>query len=222
MLGRVSFIPTAPSPRPTPLVLGYVRQEDTLLPYLSVRETLQFAAELRLPKSVSREDRLAIVEQVITELGLMDSVETFVGLLSGGQRRRVSIGCVLVTSCSVLVLDEPTTGLDSFTACRLLETLSNLAKNGGRTVVLSIHQPRSDAFSLVSVSLCPSGQLLTVFAQFDQCTLLSTGSVVYSGATTSLIPHFERLGFHLEPHTNPLDFVIDVSLNFSSLASIRY
>ena len=150
MTGAISFVPTTSSPHTPPLVLGYVRQEDTLLPYLSVRETLRFAAELRLPKSVSQKDRLAIVEQTITELGLMESVETLVGLLSGGQRRRVTIGCVLVTSCSVLVLDEPTTGLDSFTACRLLETLSNLAKNGGRTIILSIHQPRSDAFALVS------------------------------------------------------------------------
>lgn len=62
--------------------------------------------------------------------------------ISGGERRRLTIGCVLVTLPSVLCLDEPTTGLDAFTAYQLLETLGRLAKRG-RTIILSIHQPRS-------------------------------------------------------------------------------
>ncbi|GAA5959155.1 hypothetical protein JCM21900_001409 [Sporobolomyces salmonicolor] len=185
-------------PTKTKNIIGYVQQHDYLLPYLTVRETLTFAAALRLPRSVSAEQRSAIVEQVIVELGLADSADVIVGGLfrkgiSGGERRRLSIGCVLVTLPSVLVLDEPTSGLDSFTAFHLLGTLSRLAKRG-RVVVLSIHQPRSDAYAL-----------------FDKVTLLSQGSVIYSGYRTNMLPHFASLGYTPPERTNPLDFVIDIS-----------
>ncbi|CEQ39426.1 SPOSA6832_00937 [Sporobolomyces salmonicolor] len=185
-------------PTKTKNIIGYVQQHDYLLPYLTVRETLTFAAALRLPRSVSAEQRSAIVEQVIVELGLADAADVIVGGLfrkgiSGGERRRLSIGCVLVTLPSVLVLDEPTSGLDSFTAFHLLGTLSRLAKRG-RVVVLSIHQPRSDAYAL-----------------FDKVTLLSQGSVIYSGCRTDMLPHFASLGYTPRERTNPLDFVIDVS-----------
>ncbi|SCZ97266.1 BZ3500_MvSof-1268-A1-R1_Chr4-2g07098 [Microbotryum saponariae] len=179
-------------------LIGYVRQDDFLLPYLTVRETLTFAAALRLPRSVTRQQRGAIVEQTINELGLRDAAETIVGGLfrkgiSGGEKRRLSIGCVLVTLPSVLVLDEPTTGLDSFTAFALLETLSALAKQG-RIIVLSVHQPRPDCFKL-----------------FDKITLLSRGSVVYSGPRMSILDYFNRLGHPLPVLANPLDFIIDIS-----------
>ncbi|GAA6018066.1 hypothetical protein JCM10207_006069 [Rhodosporidiobolus poonsookiae] len=178
--------------------IGYVRQTDDLLPNLTVRETLTFAAALRLPRTVSSEMRKAIVEQTIMELGLAEAADVIVGGafrkgISGGERRRLSIGCVLVTMPSVLVLDEPTTGLDSFTAFQLLETLQRLARRG-RTVLLSIHQPRSDAFHI-----------------FDKIILLSQGSVVYSGLRTDLLPHFASLNHRPPEHTNPLDFVIDIS-----------
>jgi ABC-type multidrug transport system ATPase subunit len=131
------------------------------------------------------------------ELGLADAADVVVGGafrkgISGGEKRRLSIGCVLVTLPSILVLDEPTTGLDAFTAFALLETLKRLAERG-RTVLLSIHQPRSDAFPV-----------------FDRIILLSVGSVVFSGRRDALLPHFASVGYAPQPHTNPLDFVIDV------------
>ncbi|GAA5832082.1 hypothetical protein JCM11251_002811 [Rhodosporidiobolus azoricus] len=178
--------------------IGYVRQTDDLLPYLTVRETLTFAAALRLPRTVAAAERAEIVEQTLMELGLAEAANTVVGGtfkkgISGGERRRLSIGCILVTMPSILILDEPTTGLDSFTAFQLLTLLDRLAKRG-RTCILSIHQPRSDAFET-----------------FDKVLLLSRGSVVYSGARTAMLPHFASLGHDLPPHTNPLDFVIDIS-----------
>ncbi|BGP27054.1 ATP-binding cassette transporter snq2 [Rhodotorula toruloides] len=179
-------------------VIGYVRQDDFLLPFLTVRETLAFAAALRLPKTVSAETRSAIVEQTITELGLADAANVIVGGpfrkgISGGERRRLTIGCTLVQLPSVLVLDEPTTGLDSFTAFRLLETLRSLARRG-RAVIVTLHGPRSDAFPI-----------------FDKLLLLSRGSPVYSGPGRDILTHFESLGYPAPEHTNPLDFVIDLS-----------
>ncbi|THG93869.1 hypothetical protein EW026_g7481 [Hermanssonia centrifuga] len=179
-------------------VVGFVRQNDYLLPHLTVRETLGYAAKLRLPASLDDATRTLIVEQTLQELGLAEAAETIVGGagrkgISGGEKRRLSIGCVLVSFPSVLILDEPTTGLDSFTAFQLLETLDRLAKRG-RTIILSLHQPRSDAFAL-----------------FSRILLLSHGSVVYSGETTPCLPYFATLGHQPEKQTNPLDFLIDIS-----------
>jgi len=133
--------------------IGYVRQDDALLPYLTVAETLETAAALRLPESVSPQQRAAIVQQTMAELGLRDVADVLVGGalrrgISGGERRRLTIGCQLVTLPSILLLDEPTSGLDSSTAFQILQTLQRLAANG-RVVVLSCHLPRSEAFTLV-------------------------------------------------------------------------
>lgn len=177
---------------------GYVQQTDHLMPYLTVRETLQYAAELRLPTSMSTAKKHSLVEQVILELGLKECAGTVVGNewrkgISGGEKRRVTIGCQLLTNPSVLSLDEPTTGLDSFTARHLVSTLVNLARRG-RTVVMSIHQPRSD-----------------IFKMFDGIILLSRGNVVYSGPTLDVVKYFEDLGYPCPPMVNPGDHLIDIS-----------
>ncbi|KAF8305817.1 hypothetical protein DL93DRAFT_2232864 [Clavulina sp. PMI_390] len=181
--------------------IGFVRQNDYLLPHLTVRETLHYAAALRLPTSVDEATRKLIVEQTIQELDLEDAAETVVGGyfrkgISGGERRRLSIGCVLVTLPSVLCLDEPTTGLDAFTAFSLLQLLSRLAKRNNRTIILSIHQPRSDAFLLFSriVLLAPGGR------------------VVYSGFRSRSVDWFLSAG-HDAPRegVNVLDWMVDMA-----------
>ncbi|ORY27652.1 P-loop containing nucleoside triphosphate hydrolase protein [Naematelia encephala] len=180
--------------------IGFVRQQDYLLECLTVRETLTYAAQLRLPSNIPSQIVRTIVEQTIDELGLRDAADTVVGGplrkgISGGEKRRLSIGCVLVTLPSVLILDEPTSGLDvdAFTSYLLLLTLSQLAKRG-RTVILSIHAPRSDAFDL-----------------FDRICLLSKGKVVYSGLQAACLSWFSGLGHYVETGVNPLDFLIDIS-----------
>lgn len=90
---------------------AYVRQEDVLMPTLSVRETLQYAADLRLPPPISKEERRMTVEQVIDDLALKDCANTRIGKCSGGEKRRTSIGIQMLASSSVLFCDEPTTGM---------------------------------------------------------------------------------------------------------------
>ncbi|OXG10187.1 ABC transporter family protein [Cryptococcus neoformans Ze90-1] len=160
--------------------IGFVRQQDFLVECLT-GEAISF-----------------IVEQTIDELGLRDAADTVVGGplrkgISGGEKRRLSIGCVLVTLPSILVLDEPTSGLDAFTSYLLLLTLSQLARRG-RTIILSIHAPRSDAFEI-----------------FDRVALLSKGRIVYSGLRKDCLAWFYSLGHEVERGVNPLDFLIDVS-----------
>lgn len=175
---------------------AYVLQQDILLPTLTVRETLLYAARLRLPSPATQQDRVRIVEEVIRELGLKDCADTRIGNsehrgCSGGEKRRTSIGVQLLANPSVLFLDEPTTGLDATSAYLVIKTLKALA-NQGRTIVTTIHQPRSEIWDL-----------------FDNLLVLSRGSPVYSGSTKECISYFGSLGFELPPFVNPAEFVID-------------
>lgn len=95
---------------------AYVMQQDCLIPSLTVRESLQYAVDLRLRGAQSREARHQVVEEIILELGLKECADTRIGDerkkgCSGGEKRRTSIGVQLCENPSVLFLDEPTTGL---------------------------------------------------------------------------------------------------------------
>ncbi|KAH6653011.1 P-loop containing nucleoside triphosphate hydrolase protein [Truncatella angustata] len=175
---------------------AYVMQQDILLPTLTVRETLRYSAELRLPSSISRSDRMRVVEEVILELGLKECADTRIGDnqhkgCSGGEKRRTSIGVQLLANPSVLFLDEPTTGLDATSAHQLVKTLKDLVSKG-RTIITTIHQPRSEIWNL-----------------FDNLVILSRGGPVYSGPRDECAPWFLSLGFEPPPFVNPAEFYID-------------
>jgi ABC-type multidrug transport system ATPase subunit len=95
--------------------MAYLMQQDLLRPELTVRETLQDAADLRLPSLSTSTQRKAVVESVISELGLRECADTRIGSsihkgCSGGEKRRVSIAVQMLSNPSVLFCDEPTTG----------------------------------------------------------------------------------------------------------------
>ncbi|KAL1967562.1 hypothetical protein VTN77DRAFT_3077 [Rasamsonia byssochlamydoides] len=196
---------------------AYVMQQDVLIPTLTVRETLQYSADLRLPPPMTRAERMAIVEQVIMELGLKECADTRIGSsahkgCSGGEKRRTSIGVQMLANPSVLFCDEPTTGLDATSAFQIIRTLKGLAQKG-RTVIVSIHAPRSEIWNL-----------------FDNVILLSRGSALYSGPVSGSLPYFEQCGFTLPAFVNPAEFLIDlaaidnrsVDLENASLARVNF
>ena len=168
-------------------------QQDILLPSLTVRETLQYSARLRLPYNTATVDRFRIVEEVILELGLKECANTRVGHISGGEKRRTSIGVQMLANPSVLFLDEPTTGLDTTSAFQLVRTLKALALKG-RTVVTTIHQPRGEIWDL-----------------FDSVIILSRGEAIYSGSATDCIPWFRDLGYPLPSFVNPAEFLSNLA-----------
>ncbi|KAJ5468057.1 ABC-2 type transporter [Penicillium sp. IBT 31633x] len=177
---------------------AYVMQEDVLIPTLTVRETLRYSADLRLPPPTTPAERHAIVEQVILELGLKECADTRIGTTahkgcSGGEKRRTSIGVQLLANPSVLFCDEPTTGLDATSAFQIIRTLKRLALDG-RTVIVSIHAPRSEIWRL-----------------FDNFVLLAKGAALYSGSVERSLAHFEECGHILPPFVNPAEFLIDLA-----------
>ena len=186
------------NPKLSSIRSAYVMQQDVLLPTLTVRETLQYSADLRLPPPTTAEERRSVVEEVILELGLKDCADTRIGNsehkgCSGGEKRRTSLGVQLLSNPSVLFLDEVTTGLDAASAFQLVKTLKLLARKG-RTIIITIHQPRSEIWGL-----------------FDYLVLLTGGSPLYTGPATSCVEYFATHGYVLPPFINPAEFLIDLA-----------
>ena len=145
---------------------AYVQQDDILYEILTPKELFTFAAKIR-----TNLDDEAIEEKigsVISRLGLTQCKDNMIGGwmnrgISGGERKRASIGYELITDPSILLLDEPTSGLDSSTACRIIEVLRKEAVRG-MCVLATIHQPSAE-----------------VLYKFDRIIVLSEGYTIYSG-----------------------------------------
>ncbi|KAI5120150.1 hypothetical protein M0805_003637 [Coniferiporia weirii] len=183
--------------------IAFVPQEDVLPAALTVREALSFAAALRLPESVPPHTRAARVDEVIALLGLERVASARIGShaargVSGGERRRVSIGLELVGRPDALVLDEPTSGLDSVSAARVADALRAIARDPAHptAVIASIHQPSSK-----------------LYHAFDRVVVLAHGRALYSGAG-GLAPaaHFTALGVGAPPEGyNVAEHLLDVA-----------
>jgi ABC-type multidrug transport system ATPase subunit len=119
-------------------LFGYVPQDDIVHSDLTVTEALTFAARLRLPAGTPRSEIVKLVDHTIGSLGLSDRVNLKIGRLSGGQRKRVSVGVELLSRPPLLFLDEPTSGLDPLAEFKLMELLRRLADTGC-TVICTTH-----------------------------------------------------------------------------------
>jgi len=137
------------------------------------------------------------VEAVIKQLRMEACADTKVGGalvrgLSGGERKRASIGYELITSPGLLFLDEPTSGLDSFTSLALIDILKELAQ-AGTTIICTIHQPSSE-----------------IFRRFDTLNLLVKGRLAYNGPAQASLEFFSNIGHPCPTYTNPTDFYMEL------------
>ncbi|RYR50994.1 hypothetical protein Ahy_A06g026059 isoform H [Arachis hypogaea] len=179
------------------VISAYVMQDDLLFPMLTVEETLMFSAEFRLPRSLSRSKKKARVHALIDQLGLRNAATTVIGDeghrgVSGGERRRVSIGIDIIHDPIVLFLDEPTSGLDSTSAFMVVKVLQRIAQSGS-IVIMSIHQPSYRILGLL-----------------DRLIFLSHGQTVFSGSPASLPPFFSEFGHPIPENENRTEFALDL------------
>ena len=198
--GTVTFNGLSPSKEVIDSICSLVQQDDNALSaHLTVRETLRFAASLRLPKWMSKGEAYQRAEDIMIKMGLKDCADNLIGDdstkgTSGGEKRRVSIAIQILTEPRVLVLDEPLSGLDAFTAVSVVEVLNQLAMEG-RTIIMTVHQPRSD-----------------LFPQFGYILLLASGGYpIYAGRGFDMVPNLASRGFECAEHVNPADFALDLA-----------
>ncbi|KAK1429299.1 hypothetical protein QVD17_11505 [Tagetes erecta] len=178
--------------------IGFVTQDDVLFPHLTVKETITYAALLKLPKTLTKQAKVKQAEDVIRELGLERCKDTMIGNsfvrgVSGGERKRVSIGNEIIINPSLLFLDEPTSGLDSTTALRIIELLQDIAE-ADKTVITTIHQPSS-----------------RLFHKFDKLILLGRGSLLYFGKASEAMDYFSSIGCCPLISMNPAEFLLDLA-----------
>jgi len=137
------------------------------------------------------------------DLGLAHLTDSQIGsvhrkILSGGERKRTSIGVELVSDPSLIMLDEPTSGLDSFKARSICKLLHDLARKRGKCIVSTIHSPSSEAFFY-----------------FDRVLLMADGYTVFQGDAAESMEYFKTLKFDVPKLCNPADY-------FMKVLSIKY
>ena len=159
--------------------IGVVPQNDVVHADLTVRQTLQYAAELRFAKDVSKKERAERIAEVLEDLDLTEHVSKRVKKLSGGQRKRVSTAIELLTKPGLLFLDEPTSGLDPQLDRDVMDLLASLAHgtrpgDTGRTVMVVTHNENH-------------------IDRADKVLILAAGGKpVYFGPPRDVIPYFEQ------------------------------
>mmetsp|Transcript_802 Transcript_802/g.1472 ORF Transcript_802/g.1472 Transcript_802/m.1472 type:complete len:677 (-) Transcript_802:13-2043(-) len=178
--------------------IAFVAQDDSLQETSTPREAIYFSAKLRLPMSTSEAHLTKLVDRMLEELGLTHCADTIVGGpqlkgISGGERKRTSVGVELVTRPAMVFLDEPTSGLDAFSAVQLCKVLKNVA-NSGASVLFTIHQPSSE-----------------IFNAFDRLILMNKGKVMFQGKVNRINGFFKKRGHKVPKGYNPADWIMDVA-----------
>ena len=141
--------------------VGVVPQYDAVHERLTVRHALTAAAKLRLSAKTSSAEIKHAVERTAEVLGLTARLNTRIAKLSGGQKKRVSVGYELVSNPPMIVLDEPTSGLDPGLEQELITELRDLANRGTTTIVVTHSTEAAQRADLVVV-MAPGGYVAFV------------------------------------------------------------
>jgi len=176
-------------------ISAYVMQQDIMCATATALEALRFSSKLRSKKS--DEEQEAIIAKTLESLKLDVCKDTRIGNdairgMSGGEKKRTSVGVELVNEPELVFLDEPTSGLDSFTALKTLQILKGLTQKEGKQVIATLHQPSSEIFGMI-----------------DTLVLLAKGHICYHGPATDVVEYFTQIGYPCPTFTNIADFVVN-------------
>ncbi|MBI5877332.1 MAG: FHA domain-containing protein [Chloroflexi bacterium] len=155
-------------------IIGYVPQDNIVHADLTVRQTLDFAARLRLPTDTTPVERARRIDTVLRQLDMAEHQGKLVKMLSGGQVKRVNIAVELLAEPPLLFLDEPTSGLDPGLEKQLMKDLRSQSDHG-RTIVLVTH-------ATANISEC------------DHVAFISQGRLCYFGPPETAPAFFETTG----------------------------
>ncbi|KAF4659897.1 hypothetical protein FOZ61_004419 [Perkinsus olseni] len=193
--GEVSFNGKVQDPVNFRSHIAYVMQDDHLTATATPREVLEMSARLRMRDQDEKEIQ-ALVTDLLDSLKLTPCKDTVVGNgvikgISGGERKRTSVGMELISKPQMIFLDEPLSGLDSYAAVTTMKVLKELARSGV-AVMVTVHQPSSEIFSM-----------------FDNTLVICSGMMVYQGPTADLKDFFQdNASIKCPPDYNPADFVL--------------
>ena len=168
--------------------VAYVMQEDTLYPTSTPREAIEMSANLKNEEKCD-------IDKIINNLKIEKCQNTIIGSklikgISGGEKKRTSIGIEMVSEPQIIFLDEPTSGLDVYAAWKVVSIMKDLAESG-RVVLASIHQPSSEIFDL-----------------FDNAIFLSEGTLVYDGRVEDMGDYFDYIEKPCPNNYNPADHML--------------
>ncbi|XP_014241964.1 protein scarlet-like [Cimex lectularius] len=181
-------------------ISGFMFQEDFFLKVLTVREHLTFTAKLKMSRYSTNAERSERVEALLDAFMLRKIEDSYIGgipqqgekaIISGGERRRLSLATAMINLPKLIFADEPTTGLDSFNALQIVQTLKTVSKNTGAPVICSIHQPMPEIFTL-----------------FDKIMLLAEGRLMFSGTPEESVEFYENAGFIEEHYMSHPEFIV--------------
>jgi len=178
----------------------YVNQEDRHIALLTVKETLDFSAQCNMGENVSPEEKQERVDMILEQLGLSHTVNTIIGNqffrgISGGQKRRVTIASEFTKCPNLILMDEPTTGLDSATAFNVCNKVKSITTEGKTSTIISLLQPSPELTNL-----------------FDDVMILSeNGKLAYFGPMENLLPYFESIKISPLPNQPLAEFIQEVA-----------
>ncbi|PID28541.1 MAG: hypothetical protein CSB55_04205 [Candidatus Cloacimonadota bacterium] len=158
--------------------IGYVPQEDLIFPNLTVYENLLYRSRLSMPK-ISKTHLDQKITNILTQTNLLHRKNSQVGdvknkFLSGGERKRLNIAMELLFEPTVIICDEPTSGLSSADSEHIIYMLKDLS-NQGKIIILTIHQPNPE-----------------IFSKFDRILLMDRGGYqVYFGTYNEAFDYFD-------------------------------
>ena len=178
-------------------MIGYLPQDFSTFPKVKSWEFLNYSAKLA---GISKKDRLSVVDSLLERVGLFDVRDRFANKLSGGMKRRLGIAQALIGNPKILIVDEPTTGLDPEERIRFRGILSEMSREE-RIIILSTH--------IVG----------DISSTCNDLVLLNEGRVGFSGTPDKLIEKARGHAFAVQADERELEFIKEKYVVISTIPS---
>ncbi|GAB1869177.1 Protein scarlet [Camponotus japonicus] len=173
-------------------ISSYMPQFDALPSALTPREYMSFVCALKMESSCSVLRRKSLAEQLLRDLALYECIDTLISKLSGGEKKRLSLATELVTQPKIFFLDEPTTGLDTFAATCVVQSLKLIASRG-TIIFCTIHQPG-----------------MTIYNTFSHVLLMADGRSIYFGTLENATDFFKSQDYHCPVNYDESEYYVNI------------